>query len=361
MPAAPSSSLRVPSTVCLPSRCRRFASGSAADIRRRHRSRTRRCSIGLLEDAGFELEWNPTFKGVGAYESRHRDPLSVSSSSASAVRHSTAINPDAAVEITPEIADARQFEERLRHGIKEGSFYTLLVNPKYYQRAYQELSRRFPIELVDFEELFLRALRQVVDKAGAKWDAVVSADAIPGDGKWDKLMVLVKRAIPIVEEQIGSAKKPMLVIYAGLLARYGQMVLLERLRDRIGRRDGIPGLWLLVPGDHHALMDGKAIPLIGRGQQVRIPESWIGNRHRAGGGDEEQVGNNFPEDQCRDHARECVVRTGRSPPTSGVSPIHREDRTHVRGWRACGPSEPRSHDPWSPGEFQSGSYSRPVP
>jgi hypothetical protein len=84
----------------------------------------------------------------------------------------------------------------------------------------------------------------------------------------------VKRAIPIVEEQLGTAKKPMLVIYAGLLARYGQMAMLERLRDKTG-------LWLLVPGDHQALMDGKAIPLIGRGQQVRIPESWLENKHRS--------------------------------------------------------------------------------
>ena len=61
------------------------------------------------------------------------------------------------------------------------------MNPKYYQRACQELCRRFPVELVDFEELFLNALRQVVDKAGAKWDAVVSADATPGDGKWDQV------------------------------------------------------------------------------------------------------------------------------------------------------------------------------
>jgi hypothetical protein len=47
---------------------------------------------------------------------------------------------------------------------------------------------------------------------------------------------------------------------------------LQRLRDRI------PGLWLLVPGDHQALLDGNPIPLIGRGQQVRIPESWLRNR-----------------------------------------------------------------------------------
>ncbi len=257
------------------------ASLTVQEIRERVRSRypeaaplpDRPVLDSLLEDAGFEFEWNPTLKGVGGYESRHRETLSISSVSASASRQSTTLPANGDVEITPEIADARQFEERLRRGIKEGSFYTLLVNPKYYQRACQELCRRFPIELVDFEELFLKALRQVVDKAGAKWDAVVSADATPGDGKWDKFMILVKRAIPIVETQIGSAKKPMLVIYAGLLARYGQMAMLERLRDRI------PGLWLLVPGDHQALLDGNAIPLIGRGQQVRIPESWLGNKH----------------------------------------------------------------------------------
>ena len=75
----------------------------------------------------------------------------------------------------------------------------------------------------------------------------------------------------------------MLVIYAGLLARYGQMGLLERLRDKIGRRDGIPGLWLLVPGDHQALMDGKAVPVLSPGQRARIPESWLANVHRANG------------------------------------------------------------------------------
>ena len=78
----------------------------------------------------------------------------------------------------------------------------------------------------------------------------------------------------------------MLVVYAGLLARYEQMDLLERLRDKIGRRDGIPGLWLLVPGDHHALIDGKAVPVLSPGQRDRIPESWLENKHRANGSDQ---------------------------------------------------------------------------
>ena len=65
----------------------------------------------------------------------------------------------------------------------------------------------------------------------------------------------------------------------GLLARYEQMTLLERLHDKVGRRDGIPGLWLLIPGDQEALMDGKAVPLISPGHRPRIPVLWIENRH----------------------------------------------------------------------------------
>jgi hypothetical protein len=265
------------------------ASLTFQDIRDRVRSRypeaaplpSRPVLDDMLREAGLMFEWDPTFKGVGAYVSRFGDSLLVSSRSESALRQSTGLPADELPEVTPELADARQFEERLRHGIKEGSFYTLLVNPKYYQRASRELCRRFPVELVDFEELFLDALREVVSTAGAKWDAVVSADATPGDAKWDRLMVLVKRAIPIIEARLSSVKKPMLLIYAGLLARYDQMNLLDRLRDKIGRRNGIPALWLLVPGDHQPLLDGKVVPMLSPGQRATVPVSWIVNEHRA--------------------------------------------------------------------------------
>jgi hypothetical protein len=268
------------------------ASLTVQDVRERVRSRYPEAAPvpdppvldALLQEAGFDFQWNPTLKGVGGYVSRLRDSMSVSSRSESAVRHTTGIDSEGEIEVTPEIADARQFEERLRHGIKEGSFCTLLVNPKYYARAYQELARRFPVELVDFEGLFLGVLRKVVDTAGAKWDAVVNADATPGDARWDKLMILVKRAMPLVEERLRMVKKPMLVIYAGLLARYEQMSLLERLRDKVGRRGGIPGFWLLVAGDHQALMDGKVVPVLGAGQRARIPDSWLENKHRGNGG-----------------------------------------------------------------------------
>ena len=238
---------------------------------------------GLLRDAGFEFSWDPAARaGAGCYVSPHRNPISVSSQSASISRLQTATGQVNESEITPEEADARQFEERLRRALKEGSFLTLLVNPKYHEHARDELCRRFPVQLVDFEGLFLDCLKQIAGKARVTWNLVLETDARPREGDWDKLMMLVARAMPVVEERLLQVDKTMLMIYPGLLARYDQMEFLSQLSQKVGRRGGIPGLWLLVPGDHQVLLDGKPIPLIGPGQRARIPESWIGNRHRSG-------------------------------------------------------------------------------
>ena len=240
----------------------------------------------LLKAAGFDFGWDPTGKGVGCYVSRLREIASITSGSESIARMPTASGPQEAGEITPEITDARQFEERLDRGIKEGSFLALMVNPKYYQQAAKELCDRYPVQMVDFEGLFIDALKDVAEKANVQWDLVLKTDANPGDGDWDKLMLLVGRVMPTIEQQLSTADKTMLLVYTGLLARYDQMTLLERLRDKVGRRDGIPGVWLLIPGDQQALMDGKAIPLIGPGQRTRVPLSWIHNEHRGCGNGE---------------------------------------------------------------------------
>jgi serine/threonine protein kinase len=238
----------------------------------------------LLREAGFDFDWDPAGKGgAGCYVSNLRDPFSVTSGTEPPPRFPTTSDRPEVGEVTPEEADARQFEERLQRAIKEGSFLSLLVNPKDYDRARGELCRRFPVELVDFEGLFLDALMGVAGKAGVDWDLVLKTDAAPHAGDWDKLMILVNRAMPVVENRLLAAERTMLVIYAGLLARYDQMDLLSRLSQKVGRRDGIPGLWLLLPGDHQAMIDGRAVPLLGPGQRARIPESWLQNVHRANG------------------------------------------------------------------------------
>ena len=241
----------------------------------------------LLKAAGFDFIWDDAGRnGAGCYLSPLRDLVSVTSGSQSIDRQLTRRGNVPAGEVTPEEADARQFEERLQRSIKEGSFLALLVNPKYYDRARSELCRRFPLQLVDFEGVFVDALQETASGAKVNWDLVLQTDTEPNRGDWDKLMMLVGRTMPAVEQQLLAAEKTMLVVYSGLLARYDQMDMLSRLSQKVGRADGIPGLWLLLPGQNQAMIDGKPVPLIGPGQRTRIPESWLQNLHRASGNGE---------------------------------------------------------------------------
>jgi len=178
----------------------------------------------------------------------------------------------------------------LQRSLSEGPFLALMVHPKYYDRARHELCRRFPLQLVDFEGLFLDSLQEMASGAKVKWDLVLQTDTKPRHGDWDKLMMLVGRVMPAVEQKLLKAEKTMLVVYPGLLARYDQMDLLSRLSQKVGRDDGIPGLWLLLPSDTQAMIDGKPVPLIGPGQKARIPESWLQNLHRSSHRDEQQSG-----------------------------------------------------------------------
>jgi serine/threonine protein kinase len=244
----------------------------------------------LLEAAGldFDFRWNANGRGDAGYVSRNAQPFSGSSGSEPGSRVPTGSGQQTPEEITPEVADARQFEERMQRAVKEGAFLALMAHPKFYERAAEEVCRRFPVELVDLEGLFINALREVADKAGAKWEAVVNADGARGTEAWKKFLILVNRAMPLVEARLNSASQTMLVTYPGLLARYEQMPLLERLREKVGRRNGIPGLWLLIPGEHQALLDGQPIPIISAGQRARVPEQWVFNQHR--GSSREKIG-----------------------------------------------------------------------
>ena len=78
---------------------------------------------------------------------------------------------------------------------------------------------------------------------------MLRADAAPQpSADWNRLLQLVNRTLPKVETQLATSPKTLLLVNPGLLARYQQMDILVRLRDRIGRT-GSPlfGLWVLVP------------------------------------------------------------------------------------------------------------------
>ena len=235
----------------------------------------------LLTAAGLELAWSPdALGGRGGYVNSARDTTSISTASTPPPRLPTTPGRDPREPITPEEADARQFEEKLRRSLKEGAFLALLVPPRSYQQARRELERRFPLQAIDGDRLVIDALREAAGKARVDWSVVLRTDATPHNGDWNKLMLLVGRAMPRVEQQLSSADSTVLLVHPGLLARYDRLDLLERLRDRVGRGGGPKGLWLLLPAQQ-PLIDGKAVPLLSPAQRVHVPEGWIENCHRA--------------------------------------------------------------------------------
>jgi serine/threonine protein kinase len=231
--------------------------------------------LDLLRNAGFDLVWDDQGRGGGGYLSRLSDAAPLTSTSESLGPLANRANSSDDLEGTPEFASIRQFEERLSRGLQEGSFLALVVNPKNYQRAIDGLCRKFGVESIDVEGLFIDSLREVCQKANAKWEAVVNADASRKSNAWHKFMTLVERAMPLVKQRLNQSTRPTLLTYPGLLARYDQLPLLEHLRDNVGRRAGIPSVWLLVPGDHQPTLEGKVVPILGPGQRATIPDDWL--------------------------------------------------------------------------------------
>ena len=156
-----------------------------------------------------------------------------------------------------------------------------MVPPRSFEQARRELLGRFSLRTVDGDRVIIDALRDAAKGARVDWSLVLRADAASSNGDWNKLLMLVKRAMPKVEEQFCAAGSTVLMVHPGLLARYDKLDLLERLRDRVGRPGGPGGLWLLLPGQQ-PLIDGKAVPLLSPAQRVSVPESWIANAHRGG-------------------------------------------------------------------------------
>ncbi|MFN9885651.1 MAG: BREX system serine/threonine kinase PglW [Pseudanabaena sp.] len=233
----------------------------------------------LLAAAGLDLIWDAKgANGWGCYVNRLLSPFLDSSSVNSFSRQPTATGTMVIGEVDEAAADARLFEEKLQRGLKQGAFFVILVQSRYYQQAIAEIANRLSVLHLSFEDLLLNALREVADSLNVNWDLVIETDARPYEGDWDKLLLLVDRALVLVNEQLVASDRTILLSHVGMLARYDRLNWIEHWRDRVGSE--IAGLWVLVPGDR-PFINGKAIPLMSPSQRTTMPKSWLENRHRA--------------------------------------------------------------------------------
>lgn len=233
----------------------------------------------LLHKVGLDVRWDADTK---LYKRQEAAILFTSGSSVPR-RHSTATSARH-VEVTPDVADARAFEERLRHAYNDGGFLVLTVRPSRMRWAESELLRRFDLERVSFDDLLFDVLRDEAKELEVDWRVIEQADgACPSSQDWKNLMHLIGRVGPTLTSKLAQRREHLLLVNPGLIARYDLMPILESLRDKVGHDSPCPGLWVLVPTDGQndmPVLDHAEIPLITPGQRAKVSESWIDNVHR---------------------------------------------------------------------------------
>jgi hypothetical protein len=235
---------------------------------------------GLLSDAGTDLVYRLDGEhGPGYYPSRSVFRPTAGTSTFFG-RQSTHL--DGPGEITPEQADARQFEDRLAHSAKQGGFLALMVPPRLCRHAEAELLQRFVKPLgfkrLSLDQSVLDALREEAGALRVDWRKVLEADEEgPGSRDWANLMRLASRAYLKIKAKLLAEKQPLLLVHPGLLARLDMMGIVTDLQDATTRADGLPLVWLLAPtlGQGLPTLDGTPIPVISSAQWARVPESWF--------------------------------------------------------------------------------------
>lgn len=238
----------------------------------------------LLEAVGLDLRWDT---GAGVYRRREEKGPLLTSGSTMHFRRQTAVGTRH-IEITEEVAEAREFEDRLQHSRQEGGFLVLSVRPSRMRACARQLARedRLNAQAISFDQLLFEQLRQEAEAIEVDWKIVQNADAAERSSQdWKNLLHVVSLATPKIEKDLLSRREHLLLTNPGLIARYDQMNLLEHLRDNAGHAGQCPGIWVLVASDDQNDMphlDGEEIPLISPGQRVRVPDSWLDNLHRGG-------------------------------------------------------------------------------
>lgn len=237
---------------------------------------------GLLIQAGLDMVWRPSAaQGKGAYCYRYTGfTIDTTGSTDSGSSDHPSESPGIAL-VTPEQADARMFDRKLKTAINEGAFLVLTVSGRHMEKAKTQLLKRFDLSWIDFDELFIPVLKQTAEKNQVNWDVVLNADAAPKDSRdWQNLNILVSMCMPELEKTLSGSEKTLLLTGIGLLARYDQLKLLEHLRDQAGAAGSrLDGLWILIPADKTSgrpTVDGKAVPLLGSGQYAGVPREWLG-------------------------------------------------------------------------------------
>lgn len=244
----------------------------------------------LLEEAGAPLTWDITAaEGRGAYRLATLGRGQTAGTTTRFSRQATQLSTHMPSE--GDAAHAAVVEERLQRTLQQGGMLVLTVHPRIARHADAELQGRFPsVQRINFDALLLAALREQAQAMKVDWAVVLQADAAERTSRhWTNLQRLVQRTVPALRAALLHSPQPILLVCAGLLARYDLMHLVTELEEHAGRPGHTPSAWLLLPTSAQGLptIDGVAVPLVNNIHNTRalaLPQAWVENKHRAKSG-----------------------------------------------------------------------------
>ena len=235
----------------------------------------------LLEKIEFPLQWHEAEDNQPAGYAMPVQASGLTRHTSTFRRQSTGSHMGDAS--SPEAALALRFEEALRRAVDSRRVLIITCAYRHVEKAAETLSDHFGVERLSFDRLLIDTLREQAKGIGADWRVVMQADRAARDSlDWRRLDSLVKRALPQITAQLIADPRPLLVQHLGLLVRYGQISLIQTLRDA-ALDSSMPARLLLVPGDAEQapLLDGAVLPVITPADWTHLPKAWLENRHRA--------------------------------------------------------------------------------
>jgi serine/threonine protein kinase len=191
----------------------------------------------------------------------------------------------------PLVQEAREFDERLRLAANRKLFRVVEVNCAFADEAAKRLSRDLGIAEVSLDRGILRAAAAVAREWEIPDPSVLSeADRQgPSGPDWHNLRDLMRESAERVVRELVAKNESVLLTQPGLLGRYRLDGFLTTLLEATQQDDG-PAVFLLVPAYDDpgpapidAVPEPMPIPQSSPAQRLRVPESWIENRHRADG------------------------------------------------------------------------------
>jgi len=172
------------------------------------------------------------------------------------------------------VGDAAELDQRLDKST--GRFMALSVGERRYAAARRALCARFPVREWDLEAAFFDRLLALVDANQIPWSVIEETDQRgPGGGEWHLLEDLAGAVADQLGDALAGEDGTLLLVNAGLLARYGQ---LRRLEDWGARReqDG-RGLWVLLPSrdpERGPRVNDSPLPVM-PGHWAALDRGWI--------------------------------------------------------------------------------------